>query len=506
LADNEGCRVGSPAAAETMAAAGIAMDAPETTRLEARDGAVATWRSGRFVPLAVASALFMDLMDSSALATALPTLSRVFHAAPFVLKLALTAYLVTVAVLVPASGWLSDRVGIKRTFMIAMAVFVAGSICCGLSNSVKQLVLARIFQGVGGSMMTPVGRNIVVASSPKESLVKALAWFTLPAILGPLAGPPLAGVILEYGNWRWIFLINVPVGAIGLLVVALLVPRIERVRTGRFDWVGFLQIGSSITLLMMLIETGGLEGKPAWIRVLAVVATAAAMLVYYRHAMTTDAVVDLKLLRRDTLAVSLLASWLQRLALGALPYLLPLLLQTAMGLSPLAASQVMTAMAAGSLAARFILPPIIRRLGFRSAGLLLAAANAVMSATPAFFHVGTPVGAMMILMALTSLTRGLFFILTQTLAYADVEQREVGHASVLFTVAQQLSYGMGVTLAAWLLELSSGKAQLTVEMFRMPFLVIAAFGALSVLVFVPLRAAAGDAMRGRRAAVASAEP
>lgn len=456
-------------------------------------------RSHLIVPLAVASALFMDLMDSSALATALPTLARVFHTDPYALKFALTAYLITVAVLVPASGWLSDRFGCKSTFMLAMVVFTAGSICCGMSNSFEELVAARILQGVGGSMMTPVGRNIVVASSPREHLVKALAWFTVPAILGPLAGPPLAGAILEYGSWRWIFFLNVPIGLTGLIVVSFAVPRLTRTSVGRFDLRGFLLIGASITMLMLIIETTGLAGRPIWLRLLASATALIACFLYYRYAMRTDAVVNLKLLRRDTLAVSLASSWLQRLPLGAIPYLLPLLLQTGIGLSPLVAGQVMMSMAVGSIASRFLLVPVIRNLGFRNAGIVVASSCAVMSAAPVLFHTGTPLVLMMIVMAMGSLSRGLFFILAQTLAYADIEPREVGHASVLFTVAQQLSYSMGVTLAAGLLRLSTGSAPPIAASFHMPLVVISILAFLSVLTFVPLRRDAGEAMRGRRA-------
>ena len=452
------------------------------------------------VPLAVASALFMDLLDSSALATALPTLSHVFHTDTFTLKLALTAYLITVGVLVPASGWLSNRIGAKPTFMAAMVVFVVGSICCGLSNTFGQLVLARILQGVGGSMMTPVGRSIVVASSPRESLVKALSWFTLPAILAPLAGPPLAGAILVYGSWRWIFLINVPVGIAGLAVVALLVPPIPRAAAGRFDWFGFLLLGLAITLLMLLLETGGFSGAPPALRLLGACAAIISCLLYVRHALRKDAVVDLRLLKRDTLAVSLIASWMQRLPLGAMPFLLPLLLQAGMGLSPLTASQVMVSMAVGSMAARFLMPPLLRRLSFRNSGILLSAANAAFSALPAFFHLHTPLGLMMLAMAGASLTRGLFFVLTQTLAYAEVEPAEIAHASILFTVSQQLSFSMGVTAGAWLLKLSTSGGPLQIGSFEMPFLVISALAGTSVLAFIWLRPNAGDAMRGQPAA------
>jgi MFS family permease len=305
-------------------------------------------------------------------------------------------------------------------------------------------------------------------------------------------------LILAVGSWRYIFLINVPVGIIGLCVVARLVPPLPAGKSGRFDWKGFVLIATAITSIMLLIETGGahLGGVSGSGIILTSVGLIAGML-YFRYAMREKAIVDLRLLRRDTLAVSIGATWVQRMALGATPFLLPLLLQSAMGFSALAASQVMTALAAGGLAARFFVPTIVRKFGFRLAGLTMAATNAVMSALPAFFYMDTPLVWMMVAVAVSSLTRGLFFIMTQTLAYADVTKDEVGHVSVLYTVAQQLSYGLGVTVAAWLLHLEAGTARLTVADFHLPFLVMSAIAATSILAFLPLRADAGDALSGR---------
>ena len=174
----------------------------------------------------------MELMDSSALALALPTIARHFAVPVIDLKFALTAYFVTVAVLVPTSGWLASRFGPRRVFLTAMMVFMAGSACCGMAANVPQLVGARILQGIGGSMMTPVGRLIMVSSVPRHKLVQAMAWYTLPAIMAPLIGPPLAGFLIEYANWRWIFFINLPVGLIGLVAVVRLVPVVAGTRRG----------------------------------------------------------------------------------------------------------------------------------------------------------------------------------------------------------------------------------------------------------------------------------
>ncbi len=170
--------------------------------------------ASRFLPMAMASALFMDLLDTSALGAALPTLARQFHTSPLQLKFALTAYLMTMAVFVPASGWLADRYGARRVFVNAVKIYLLGSLCCGLSDSVSTLVAARVLQGIGRAMMTPVARLIVVATTPRARLVHAMNAFTMPAVIGPLLGPPLAGLLLEVASWRWIFFINLPVGLV----------------------------------------------------------------------------------------------------------------------------------------------------------------------------------------------------------------------------------------------------------------------------------------------------
>src|SRR5580692_2799340 len=211
----------------------------------------------RFIPLAMASALFMDLLDTAALGTALPTMAREFHTEALQLKLALTAYLMTMAILVPASGWLADRFGPRRVFVNAMKVYLLGSLCCGLSNSVGELVAARVLQGVDGAMMTPVARLIVVASTPRERPVHAMNRFTLPAIIGPLIGPPLAGTLLEFASWRWIFFINIPVGLLGIAAVLRIVPRLRHRHPGPFDRFGFATAALGIVTLILLSESVG---------------------------------------------------------------------------------------------------------------------------------------------------------------------------------------------------------------------------------------------------------
>ena len=454
----------------------------------------------RIIPLVVASSLFMDLMDTSALATAMPALAAGLHSDPVQLRFALTAYLATVAVLVPASGWLSNRIGARRLFLVAMAVFMLGSIACGVAQSLTGLVLARVMQGVGGSMMTPVGRSIIVAALPKGELVRAMSWFAIPAILAPMVGPPIAGFLLEARSWRWIFWINVPVGIIGMIAIALLVPRIERHPVKAFDWPGFALAGLAILSAMIVIETGALAGHLLPLRLLVSAGPLLLAILYLAHARrAAHPIIDIALLKLDTLRVSLAVGWLQRMAMGAMTFMLPLLLQIGLGYSAIASSQVLIAMAFGSLFARFLAPALLDRFGFRAVMIGFAALSSLLTAAPALFERGMPIWLMSVAMTLLSLFRSSFFIPAGILAYADTRSEDVPNATVLFTVAQQLSLGAGVTLAGLLLEAAPGQAApLGADAFAMPFAVLAALSGTTLLVLLPMRRDAAEELRRRR--------
>jgi EmrB/QacA subfamily drug resistance transporter len=448
------------------------------------------------IPLVVASGLLIELMDSAALALALPTIAQDFGVDAVHLRLVLTAYVITVAILVCSSAWLASRFGAKRVFATAIAVFIAGSICCGLSSSMLQLACARVLQGCGGAMMTPVGRSIVVATMPRAGLVKAMGWFTTPAIIGPMLGPPLAGILIETASWRWIFFINVPIGIAGIIAVLHLVPHVESRVSAAFDRKGFALLGLAIAALILPVEIGQVLPRLAQY---ALAATGiACFALYVAHAMRTERpVLDLRLLRHASLRVSLIAGSLTRISVGALPFLLPLLLQVAIGVSPLATSNVTMAMALGTLSARFTLPPLLRAFGFKHSMLLLAALTAGCALIPISFQAGTPLAVMAAAMCVASAVRAAFLVSTTTLTYADVEQDEIGQATVLMAVCQQLSLAAGISLAGWLLELRAGTNALTAAHFYPAFIVLAGIIAASIPVLARMPSNVATELRGR---------
>jgi EmrB/QacA subfamily drug resistance transporter len=474
------------------------MDAVVSSSIQS--GHAAPYRPvSRYLPLAMASALFMDLLDSAALGAALPTLAREFHTDPVHLKLALTAYLLTMATLAPASGWLADRFGPRRVFVNAVRVYLLGSLLCGLSNSVQQLILARILQGMGGALMTPVARLIVVATTPRARLIRALNAFTIPAIIGPMLGPAIAGFILEVASWRWIFFINIPVGIVGMFVVLRIVPRLRHQHPGPFDFRGFALLACAIGALMTLSESVDSTFLSRTGELLLAVASVAASVLFVRHALkATSPMLDLRLLATPTYRASLLGGSLMRLGVGASPFLLPLLLQVALGWSPLKAGLVMATLMIGALFARVGAPYIIGRLGFRAALVYTCIATALFSLAPAVFTQETSLAVILLLLTTLGFFRAANFVASGSIAYADIGPETVSRASTLSSVTQQLSLGFGVTVAGFTLYLTAGgTTHLSTTDFLLPFATLGATALLAVAVYARLNECAGDHLTAR---------
>lgn len=456
----------------------------------------------KFIPVAMASALFMDLLDTSALGAALPTLARQFHTNPLQLKLALTAYLMTMAVFVPASGWLADRFGARRVFVNAVRIYLLGSLCCGLSNSIGMLVAARILQGIGGAMMTPVARLIVVSTTPRAGLVLAMNAFTMPAVIGPLLGPPLAGLLLEVANWRWIFFINIPVGLVGIFFVLRIVPRLRHEHPGPFDRVGFALSAMTILSISLLTESIGtplFSWKGEVGLAISAVVTGSA---FVWHALRCPTpMLDLRLLVKSTYRVSMIGGTLMRFSISATPFLLPLLFQVALGWSPVRAGFVMTAIALGSLISRFGGTYAIRLLGFRAALIVTALVTALFTVVPAAFRDSTPLIFIVTTFVAGSFFRGAHFVAVSSMAFADVTPNEVSRASTLSTVIQQISLGLGISLAGLTLYLSAGATrQLTVGDFTLSFVALGLVTLMAIPFYFRLDRSAGAHMQNVRRA------
>src|SRR6204780_5222982 len=348
-------------------------------------------RNATLIPFIIATALFMENMDGTVLATSLPAIAHDFALDPIVLKLALTSYLLTLAVFIPASGWVADRLGARSVFCSAIVVFTLGSVLCGASSTLTELIGARVFQGLGGAMMVPVGRLVLLRSVPKSEMVTALPYLTVPALIGPVVGPPLGGFITTYFHWRWIFWINAPIGLLGVLLALKFIENIRERDVVRFDFKGFALSGAGLLSLIFGLTVIGRGLAPAPVVVAMVLCGAALLALYVRHARgNPDAILDLGLLKTQTFFTAVVGGFLFRLGIGAIPFLLPLLLQIGFGLSPFESGSLTFAAAAGAMAMKFTASAILRRWGFRSVLVFNGVLSAAFLASYGLITAGTP--------------------------------------------------------------------------------------------------------------------
>ncbi len=464
----------------------------------------------RVIPLIVAAALFMENMDSTVIATSLPAIAADIGTSPLTLKLAITSYLLSLAVFIPASGWAADRFGARTVFSSAIAVFMLGSIGCALASSINDFVIARIVQGLGGAMMTPVGRLVLLRAIDKSALVNAMAWVTVPALIGPVIGPPLGGFITTYFSWHWIFLINIPIGFLGIFMAQRYIDPIRSDHLDRFDLAGMVLAGLGVAGLAFGLSVAGLGLLP-WQLVAGLIGGGAVFTaLYVAHARRTDSpVLDFSLMRYPTMRASLLGGFLFRLGIGALPFLLPLLMQLGFGLSPFQSGLVTFTSAVGSIGMKALAARIIRAFGFRNIMMVNALVSAVFLAACALFTVATPILLIVIILMVGGFFRSLQFTALNTLAYADIEPARMSRATTLASVNQQLAISAGVALGAFSVEATMAwrhVTELSADEFGPAFIVVGFFAALSAYFFYRMPADAGHQISGRRITVVTSEP
>jgi EmrB/QacA subfamily drug resistance transporter len=457
----------------------------------------------RLIPLIVATALFMENMDSTVIATSLPAIAADIGTSPLTLKLAITSYLLSLAVFIPASGWTADRFGARLVFSVAIAVFMVGSIGCALSTSVTDFVIARILQGVGGAMMTPVGRLVLLRSIDKSALVNAMAWVTVPALVGPVIGPPLGGFITTYFSWHWIFLINIPIGLLGIFMALRYIDPIRSENPEPFDLYGLVLAGIGLGGIAFGLSVAGLNLLP-WTIVAGLVAIGSiSMTLYVIHARRTGSpVLDFSLLRLPTLRASILGGFLFRLGIGALPFLLPLLMQVGFGLSPFQSGLVTFSSAVGAMGMKTLAARIIRTFGFRNIMVINAIVSSVFLAASALFTVSTPLLLIMIILVVGGFFRSLQFTAINTVAYAEVEPAQMSRATTLVSVNQQLAISAGVAVGAFCVETTMmvrHVSELTAAEFPPAFIVVAIISAVSAYFFWQMPDDAGHEISGRKA-------
>ena len=453
----------------------------------------------RIVPLILAVALFMEQMDSTVISTALPAIALDLGVGPITLKLALTSYMVALAVCIPISGWMADRFGAKKIFRLAILVFVIGSIFCAVSSTLLEFVLSRFLQGMGGAMMTPVGRLVLLRTTKRSELVSAMALLTIPALIGPLTGPPIGGFITTYFTWHWIFIINVPIGLLGIWLSGIHLPDLEAVRPPRIDWIGFFLTSMAAAGVVFGLSVVSLPALPPAVGIGTTALGIACGILYVRHAKRHPApILNLSIFSNDAFRAATTSGTIFRISTGAIPFLMPLMLQLGFGLNAFQSGMITFAGAIGALMVKFIARRVYAALGFRTTLLFACVAGAATTAVNGFFTPETPHVLIIVFLMFSGLCRSFFFTGGNALSYSEIEDAQASQATSIASVLQQVSLALGVAFAAFILEAASvlSSSHLQLADFHLAFFIVAGFSLLAIGPLLGLDRNAGAAVSG----------
>ncbi|MBB5687745.1 MFS transporter [Sphingobium boeckii] len=465
-------------------------------------------RDYRLIALIIASALFMENLDATVLTTALPTLARDFGVTPPAVSVTVTAYLLALAVFVPVSGYMADRFGARNVFRSAILIFMAGSLVCALAPSLLTIAVARFVQGMGGAMMVPVGRLVLLRSVEKNEFVASQAWLLMPGLLGTILGPPVGGFIVTFLDWRWIFWINLPIGAVGIYLIGRFIPELRSSTSRRFDGTGFVVSGLALSALMFGFELAGPAHEPhlGWPLILL---GAVMVVVYLWHSSrSSDPILDLSLLRIPTFRLAMIGGSLTRITQGAQPYLLSLMMQLGFGFTAFQSGAITLATALGTFAMKSQVVRILRHLGFRNGLVLMGLLGGCTYAACGFFQPGWPVSAMFCVLVLAGFFMSFQFTAYNTIAYDEIPADRMSSATSFYSTFQQLTLSLGICTAATVLQLMAareGSEDPDFTDFSLAFWVVTGISLCSFFANIRFHPQAGAEL-ARRSANASSTP
>ncbi len=428
-------------------------------------------------PLILSVALFMESMDAAVVSTSLPAIAADIGTTAAALKLSFTAYYVAMAIFVPMSAWLADRLGCRTVLRASMALFILGSIGCAASQSLLTFVLARFIEGIGAAFMAPVARLALFRVTPKEDLVRATSWLTIPPTIAPMLGPPLGGFLTTFVAWQWIFLVNLPLAMAGIVLISRFMPEPARLPTSRLDFKGFVLLAISLSGLVFGASLISMPILPTWLTLATIALGGLAGLGYLLHSRkTVDAVLDMSIFREPTFRATTIGTTLMLIGCAALPYLTALMLQLGFGLNAFEAGLLVFSGAIGALAAKFIVAPLFRRLGFRRIMIFSALVSGLGIAFKATLLPATPALLIVVLLFINGLVRSVYFTGHAVLTVADTAPEQAGHATAIAAVSRPVASALSFALAGGLLGLlSAGGATNSISDYH---LVIALGGAL----------------------------
>jgi EmrB/QacA subfamily drug resistance transporter len=408
-----------------------------------------------FITSLIAGAFFMENLDGTIIATALPQMASSFQVGAVNLNIGMTAYLLTLAVFIPISGWVADRLGSRSVFACAIGIFTLASLLCGAAGTLTQFTLMRILQGIGGAMMVPVGRLIVLRTTPKEKLTQAIAYITWPGLTALVIGPPLGGFITTYASWHWIFFLNLPIGVLALVLTLLWIENIRTEERHPFDWTTFLLGGLASTGAVYAMEKLGGDGDrwqvPAGILALSVLSGTAAIVLARRK--PTTSLVDFESLKLKTYSLSVYGASAFRISVAVLPFLLPMMFQIAFGMNAFRSGLYLLALFGGDLSMKIFVIQTLRRFGFRNILIVNGVITAASIALCATLKPGTPAGLIIAILFFHGACRSMEFTCMTTLAYTEIPPHRMSRANGFLSAIMQLSMGMGVAVGAITLRL-----------------------------------------------------
>ena len=456
-------------------------------------------RKAKILPWLISIAFFMQMLDSTIVNTALPAMARSLGENPLQMQAVVISYLLTVALLIPASGWLADRFGTRRIFLLAIFLFTLGSLACAMSPSLAILVLSRILQGAGGALLVPVGRLIVLKAYPRKELIRLLSFITMPALIGPLLGPILGGLIVEYASWNWIFLINIPVGFLGFILSWQCMPDIKEENNPRFDWLGFMFFGAAMILFSLALDgVNELNLARSQIVIFAVAGGVCFAFYWWHAAKVKSPLFSLLLFGTRTFTLGILGNLITRLGSGALPFLLPLLLQLVMGYSPSQSGFLLIFLSLAAIASKLIISPLVRFLGYKVFLTLNTILLGLLICAFSLLGKDPDLWVLITFMLLLGTINANQFTSMNTLTLMDLPDTYTASGNSLLSVVMQLSVSLGVGFSAAVLkgfELYFGPGDdFVLKAFDYTFICVGVITLLGALIFMQV-----DAKIGKRA-------